>query len=128
MLTRNRQLEQVLKHRYVDLALTGGRRKRDDDKRDYRYIYSLNGGGRRSENLEAVSFGKRKKGSGFQKLEIFRISDVHLGDRTQRKFTNIFEGHVDVVNYKLEECPLPRAKIFSICAQLSRLGEEKSYD
>lgn len=78
MLTRNRQLEQVLKHRYVDLALTGGRRKRDDDKRDYRYIYSLNGGGRRSENLEAISFDKRKKGSEFQKLEIFRISDVHL--------------------------------------------------
>lgn len=68
MLTRNRQLEQVLKHRYMDVALTGGRQKRGDDKRDYRYIYSLKGGGMRSEKLEAISFGERKKGSGFRKL------------------------------------------------------------
>lgn len=68
MLNRKRQLERALKDRYMDLALTGGRQKGDDIKRDYRYIYSLNGGGMRSENLEAISFGKRKKGSEFQKL------------------------------------------------------------
>lgn len=52
----------------MDVALTGGRQKRGDDKRDYRYIYSLKGGGMRSEKLEAISFGERKKGSGFRKL------------------------------------------------------------
>lgn len=62
----------------MDVALTGGRQKRGDDKRDYRYIYSLKGGGMGSEKLEAISFGERKKGSGFRKLEIFRVSDVYL--------------------------------------------------
>lgn len=50
------------------------------------------------------------------------------GDRTQQEFTDIFEGRVDVVSCKFEECHLSRAEIFLICAQLSRLREEKAFD
>ena len=75
----------------------------------------------RGESLEAISFDKKEKKmvAGLRKGYIFGISDTCTGDRIQRKFTDMSEGHAAVVSYKFEEYHLPGAGIFPICTQLS---------